>query len=639
MPNTPPTPHQLFADRGINPVPPQRDAELKALLADLAKVGEKGAWHYGIAACPHCAKDTDGASVHARTLLVHPAGRWHCARCGWHDGTATQQASQVIHSPDDLSWPLTHSFRQSLADATGLSVSETGWFARAGLFWFPNYPGSTEGAWKPALLRLCSEEDRTLDIQWTEIEDGLPGSWRSTPGAYTYPSGWERHPDEPHVICGSPIDAAAIMATGTVGTVACLTDRIDPHGDNDWSVMAHIEKDALEAKAFILALPNTATGRVIEEELGRRLGREKCSRIRFPIRGSDHLGSGAASLLRAEGAEALLKQVRAAKPLPVKGIHELDDFDDKLDELLLTGLKPGPESGIETLDAHYRAKPGQWTVITGIPSHGKSNFLDQLLIHLAGRQGWKIALFSPENQPCERHFANLIEKRTGRSFFHDRNKISDAEMAEGKEWVGEHFKIILPDPDEGNWSLDGILTLAKSLLLRDGIRGLVIDPWNEIEHAFARNEREDQYLSRALTEIRRFARLHDIHVFVVAHPKTQTHQADGQYAVPTPYSISGGSMWYNKADMALCAYRYPTETDADITDIHIQKVRHKENGRIGRVSLRFDPSCGRYIDDINQELRTLSLEKGLHSPSRDIRTGADRSRVRGKFSKKGTDEF
>lgn len=64
-----------------------------------------------------------------------------------------------------------------------------------------------------------------------------------------------------------------------------------------------------------------------------------------------------------------------------------------------------------------------------------------------------------------------------------------------------------------------MLGLARAAVLRHGIRGLVIDPYNELDHQRPSRQTETEYVSQMLTKIKRFAQHHDCHVWFVAHPK------------------------------------------------------------------------------------------------------------------------
>jgi twinkle protein len=137
--------------------------------------------------------------------------------------------------------------------------------------------------------------------------------------------------------------------------------------------------------------------------------------------------------------------------------------------------------------------------------------------------------------------------------------------------------------------------LAKVLILRKGIKGLVIDPWNELDHSRPSNLSETEYISQCLSKIRRFARLHNIHIWLIAHPTKLRKEDNGNYPVPTPYDISGSAHWRNKADNCISIWRDLNDRDTPV-QIHVQKVRFKEIGQVGMVELNYDYKSGRYSD-------------------------------------------
>ena len=157
------------------------------------------------------------------------------------------------------------------------------------------------------------------------------------------------------------------------------------------------------------------------------------------------------------------------------------------------------------------------------------------------------------------------------------------------------FFFIKPDRDDDMMNVDTILSRAKKLVYRHGIKILVIDPWNEVEHSIPAGMREDQYISIQLAKIRRFARVHDVHVFVIAHPKNLEKDKNGNYPPPTAYDIAGGAMWRNKADNILCVFRPDMKNSS--TEVYVQKIRFRRNGKAG-ATLRyvFHVGTSTYID-------------------------------------------
>ena len=130
---------------------------------------------------------------------------------------------------------------------------------------------------------------------------------------------------------------------------------------------------------------------------------------------------------------------------------------------------------------------------------------------------------------------------------------------------------------------------------RYGIRGLVIDPYNELDHQRAGNVSETEYVSHMLTKIKRFAQVAGVHVWFVAHPR-QLQQWRGD--APGLYDISGSAHFVNKADHGLVVHRNrdPAAENPAEVQILVRKVRNKIAGTLGDAVLVYDRVNGRYID-------------------------------------------
>lgn len=433
--------------------------------------------------------------------------------------------------------------------------------------------------------------------------------------------GYDDIKDDETIIVADELEKLTFWEAGINNVIAPFggPEKTDPRTKargNRLDFLANIEEKLKPVKKFVLAMPNNDTGQWLTEELVRRLGKERCWTVHPPTEGATWN-----QVYCEHGQKKLQWLMEAAKPCPVQGLFNIDDVEDAFDNLWLNGLKRGTSTGLPTLDDYYTVVPGQWTVITGIPSHGKSNFLDAIMVNLAENQGWRFGIFSPENQPIERHFASLIEKYYGATFSStsgNSNRITEEQKNEGKTWLRKHFNIVLPNED-GNWTIDGILHLAKALVYQKGINGLVIDPWNELDHSRPPGLTETEYVSLVLSKIRQFARNFGVHVWLVAHPAKLYKDKDGKYPVPTPYDISGSAHFRNKADCALTVWRNVGGKDSDVADVHVQKIRFKEVGRPGLVSLRYQIQSGRFIDDLDQDKRKRALENGDELPSLEFK--------------------
>jgi twinkle protein len=239
------------------------------------------------------------------------------------------------------------------------------------------------------------------------------------------------------------------------------------------------------------------------------------------------------------------------------------------------------------------------TVLTGIPGSGKSTWLDALAVNLYLQHEWKIAFCSPENWPVQRHMASIAEKLVEKPFAAATPscpRMSEEELRRAMEEVnGAFFWTQLPD-DEMN--IDGVLEVMQAAISRHGVKGVVLDPWNELEYNRPAHLSETQFVSEALGKIRRFARMNNVHVWIVAHPQKLRKNEDGTYPVPRLYDISGSAHWFNKADNGIAVYR--KDPKGNDVEVYVQKIRFREVGQIGRIDMRFIKDSGTFIEVENQ---------------------------------------
>ena len=248
--------------------------------------------------------------------------------------------------------------------------------------------------------------------------------------------------------------------------------KLDPAEDTKfrflWSAKEYIDA----AKQVIIATDMDGPGEAVAEELARRVGKEKCWRVKFPEGTKD-----ANELLLKGGKEALRKAVDDAEAWPVAGLYDAWHFEKTVWDLYEKGMGRGESTGYECLDEIYTVSPGQVAVVTGVPSSGKSELIDQIMVNLASSKGWKFAVASFENEP-RLHIAKLMSKRAQMPFFEGHNRRMNREEANAAfDWVGEHFSFVFQD-DGGMSDIDSVLERVRVSVLRFGIRGVVVDPAN-----------------------------------------------------------------------------------------------------------------------------------------------------------------
>ena len=350
-------------------------------------------------------------------------------------------------------------------------------------------------------------------------------------------------------------------------------------GDENDARYKALENCKLVAKKIILFTDNDTSGKALHKELLHRFGKDICWYVQIPDNCKD-----ANDVLVKHGAMKLREIIEGAEPYPIEGLHTARDYYDQINDLYEGNYEKPTEIGLEGLDDIYKPMTGTFCVITGIPNHGKSAFLDQCLIKLAENQNWSFALFSPEHS-TSMHIRRLLQMYTGKSFDEGfGNRMTKTEMVDALEFIHKHFYFI--ETKDAIPSIDLILNIGKSAIYKHGIKGLVIDPFNEVSAIRSGNQREDEHIRDFISLCKRFTRIYEVCCWVIAHPTKLPKSQDGSYTPPTAYDISGAAHWHNQADAVLTVHR---DFDNNSTRVITRKIREQGlYGKIGEAKFTYD---------------------------------------------------
>ena len=381
------------------------------------------------------------------------------------------------------------------------------------------------------------------------------------------------------IITEGEMDALSYMACGRQDVISVPNGA----GSNLTYLDRFMETHFEDKKAIYIAADTDRKGLELRAELIRRLGEERC---RIVIYG--HECKDANEHLVRYGKESLLITLANAEEIPITGVFTADDVQEELHALYETGMQRGATVGLGKLDELISFETGRLMVCTGMPGDGKSEFIDEIVMRLNLDHGWRTAYFSPENTPVAYHLQKLMEKITGKRL--NRKYMGEEEYDRARRYLAENFTSILP---EENFGIDEILNKAKALVRKKGIKILVLDPYNAIDHQIPAGMTETQYISYFLSQLRNFATRQHCLVILVAHP-AKMYRVPGQEKHPhvTLEDISGSAHFRNKADFGIVVER---DDEAGVVRIHVQKVKFRHLGQKGTAVLKFNPVNGRYV--------------------------------------------
>jgi twinkle protein len=400
--------------------------------------------------------------------------------------------------------------------------------------------------------------------------------------------------EEAYIVEGE-FDVLALYEIGIKNVVSL------PNGANDNDAFwVNSEKYIRDIKKFYIATDNDPSGEIVAEKIAQRLGRFRCERVLFDGKdANDDLKSG-----------ILEKSIYNVKKYPVSGTFTSEDLIDKMIDLHNNGLPNCLEFkniALEPLNKIFKLMFGHLCVGTGIPSHGKSNFTEFMVLNYVLENDIKASFFSPEHQPLELHYSTFVQKVIGKNYFfeiEDTQRVSKIELIQFHNWANQKLYLTSPDVDEfATW--DWIFEKFKEQIYSFGINIFVIDAWNKVEHTGNRSEREN--ISKTLSRLTQFAQQNNVLIILIAHP-TKMKRENGVYEKPTLYDVSGSADFRNQTHDGFCIYRYFGE-DSYTTFTNL-KTKYNFQGEIG-ASIEFDyhkPS-GRYYERGGEPQKVNYLNK------------------------------
>jgi len=336
-----------------------------------------------------------------------------------------------------------------------------------------------------------------------------------------------------------------------------------------------------DKEKIILAVDADEPGQALRNEFIRRLGAEVCYLVDFEG------DKDANDYLLKHGKEKLCDVINKATQVPLEGVSTLRDLENDLLDFVHNGFKPGYQVGLPNFDKIFSTYTSQFITVTGIPSSGKSDFVDQMCVGYNRNYGWKTAFASPENKPNYLHAHKLIRKTW--EGMPTKDDVGTNKWKQVTDHVNDNYFFI----DMDRYTLDEVLKKGGELVKRKGIKCLVIDPYNKVRDVNCKTEDVNRYTMEYLTKIEVFAKKYDVLVFIVAHPTKMYKDKDGQIEEPTMYNIKGGGEWYDASYHGILVHR---DYEAKTVKAKVLKVKFQNLGENGaEAHFTWEPKSGSYI--------------------------------------------
>lgn len=532
--------------------------------------------------CKEYRSEKGDTAMPLKVTVQEGFAKWHCSHCHFTGHVGVDPAAPVA-SPEptaeapqeapnyDGAWsPQALKYLQDLGIAVAAGERGVKWVADRSSIGFPYL----DQHGKPINMMLMKLPELTTRMASSAV--------------YTF-YGLDRiQPGNDLVIVQGEVEKLIFDTCGIEGTVAIPNSgNFMDDDEREFDYLSHAAELFKFAPRIIIATDNTPEGDRHRREIIRRMGAAKCFNVQW-ARGT------ARRTFRELGIDATCGDVRDAKAVPIVGLHEINSFLPSLLMFFRVGMARGVSTGFPNLDEFLTIAGGRVTAVTGMPGMGKSEVLDAITMNLSEMQGWKHAIFSPENRK-EEHVVKLVEKRVlATADPRKRSRMSEETFLSGAEWVGQYYYFIHSESLEHKPTVEWIVERAQDAVLRYGVRNVIIDPWNRIKKPAGKKENDRDYIAEALTHIIQFAINHDVHVFLVVHPtKQEKDKKTKKFDVPSLYSMSGSADFVNMVDNGFVVQR-SQGADNDITEIHINKVRSKYEGSTGICYLRYNTETGRF---------------------------------------------
>lgn len=386
-------------------------------------------------------------------------------------------------------------------------------------------------------------------------------------------------------------DTAALVEAGfSINRVMSVPNgarerKRDDAGENEPSgyeyVLDALKRGLGKHKRFIWCGDADAAGYDLRRDMAKVLGAAKFYFVDWPTGVKD-----ANDMLRSVGPQELFEYVNGkAKPWPVAGLYTMAELPE------MPPIRPWEVPNLPSWKGKILFAASTMSVVTGHPGHGKTALMAQAIADIAEKNDLVVAVATFETR-AKPHYRRILRTLHSGRLEHE---MSDQEIHYSDRWINDHY-LFMSHPEQQP-TLDWLLDMAETAVVRRGAKIIQLDPWNRLESQRDRTETETEYIGRCLTAIYKFAQDMGVHFQVLAHPAKMDGPRKG--SPPELDDIAGSKHWDNRVDQGFVVHRpklFEGEQRCTEAAIYYKKTRFPELGHPCKLDLNYNIRSGRYED-------------------------------------------
>lgn len=416
------------------------------------------------------------------------------------------------------------------------------------------------------------------------------------------------NPCQPLLLTEGEVDTLAAIESGYKNAVSV------PLGANNYGWIEECWDFLEQFKSIVLAFDNDEAGYKAQKEVIYRLGTWRTSVMDIPeyveFNGKTVKVKDINELLFYKGKEAVIEAIVHAKDSPVQSVTDFSTIEDiDIDSL------PGIYTGFKEVDKVIgKIFYSMVTIISGLPSSGKSSFLNQLIGNVID-SGDKVWIFS--NEMNSNILSNwLITSLAGSGNLKKYENSYTGEPfyklpIEVKKKIREYYEgqLYIYKDDAPN-DEDSLFASMEECVRKFGIRTLIID---NLMCIALKNESNDKYDAQTafFRKLIKFAKKFNVAVIIVCHPK----KLERGVKEVDMYDISGSSNIINLAHLSFSLRRVSPKEKEDPKfkykdyDVLLGIIKDRIQGRNGiQVPFHYDNPSRRFYTNLEEYRRDFKWD-------------------------------